>query len=84
MSSEPQCLTFQTPMGSSAQPSFPQQHQPELSHHQTITQTGMSQAQGKGGPTAAAAFLKEFSLVAEAAKRAQMAVVMRDLESISL
>lgn len=38
----------------------------------------------KGGPTATAPFLRDFSLVAEAAKRAQMAVVMRDLEGISL
>ncbi|KAL2157353.1 hypothetical protein VTH06DRAFT_6171 [Thermothelomyces fergusii] len=30
------------------------------------------------------AFLKDFTLVAEAAKRAQMAVLMRDLESVSL
>ncbi|KAK0719536.1 hypothetical protein B0H67DRAFT_483491 [Lasiosphaeris hirsuta] len=29
-------------------------------------------------------FLKDFTLVAEAAKRAQMAVLMRDLESIGL
>lgn len=38
----------------------------------------------KGGPTATAPFLRDFSLVAEAAKRAQMAVVMRDLESVTL
>ncbi|PGH09469.1 hypothetical protein GX51_00574 [Blastomyces parvus] len=31
-----------------------------------------------------AAFLKDFNLVAEAAKRAQMAVIARDLEGISL
>lgn len=30
------------------------------------------------------AFLKDFTLVAEAAKRAQMAVLTRDLESIGL
>ena len=29
-------------------------------------------------------FLKDFTLVAEAAKRAQMAVLMRDMESIGL
>lgn len=39
---------------------------------------------GDGGPTATAPFLQDFSLVAEAAKRAQMAVVMRDLEGVSL
>ena len=30
------------------------------------------------------AFLKDFTLVAEAAKRAQMAVLMRDLDGVSL
>ncbi|KAK2737957.1 hypothetical protein FQN57_007311 [Myotisia sp. PD_48] len=35
------------------------------------------------GPTATAPFLQDFSLVAEAAKRAQMAVMMRDLENVS-
>lgn len=42
------------------------------------------QVTGLGGPTATAPFLQDFSLVAEAAKRAQMAVVMRDLESVTL
>ncbi|KAA8646513.1 hypothetical protein EYZ11_012437 [Aspergillus tanneri] len=39
---------------------------------------------GPGGPTATAPFLRDFSLVAEAAKRAQMSVMMRDLESVTL
>jgi len=39
---------------------------------------------GTGGPTATAPFLRDFNLVAEAAKRAQMSIVVRDLESISL
>ncbi|CAL5867966.1 uncharacterized protein PFLUO_LOCUS2189 [Penicillium psychrofluorescens] len=39
---------------------------------------------GVGGPTATAPFLQDFSLVAEAAKRAQMSIVMRDLESVTL
>lgn len=42
------------------------------------------QVEGAGGPTATAPFLRDFSLVAEAAKRAQMSVVMRDLESVTL
>jgi hypothetical protein len=37
-----------------------------------------------GGPTATAPFLRDFNLVAEAAKRAQMSIVVRDMESISL
>jgi hypothetical protein len=39
---------------------------------------------GLGGPTATAPFLQDFNLVAEAAKRAQMGIVMRDLESVTL
>ncbi|KAF7625512.1 hypothetical protein F9C07_3790 [Aspergillus flavus] len=42
------------------------------------------QVSGSGGPTATAPFLRDFSLVAEAAKRAQMSVVMRDLEAVTL
>ncbi|KAI2722796.1 uncharacterized protein N7518_007154 [Penicillium psychrosexuale] len=42
------------------------------------------QIHGLGGPTATAPFLQDFSLVAEAAKRAQMGIVMRDLESVTL
>jgi hypothetical protein len=40
--------------------------------------------EGLGGPTATAPFLQDFNLVAEAAKRAQMGIVMRDLESVTL
>lgn len=36
------------------------------------------------GAAATTQFLDNYSLVAEAAKRAQMAVVMRDMESVSL
>ncbi|KAJ5692721.1 hypothetical protein N7462_002144 [Penicillium macrosclerotiorum] len=42
------------------------------------------QVSGLGGPTATAPFLQDFNLVAEAAKRAQMSIVMRDLESVTL
>jgi hypothetical protein len=35
-------------------------------------------------PAATTSFLNDFNLVAEAAKRAQIAVVMRDLEAVSL
>lgn len=42
------------------------------------------QIHGTGGPTATTPFLQDLNLVAEAAKRAQMAVVMRDMEGISL
>ena len=36
------------------------------------------------GPMATAPFLKDFSLVAEAARRAQMAVMMREMEGVKL
>ncbi|KAJ5475648.1 hypothetical protein N7539_007935 [Penicillium diatomitis] len=42
------------------------------------------QVSGSGGPTATAPFLQDFSLVAEAAKRAQLSIIMRDLESVTL
>jgi hypothetical protein len=42
------------------------------------------QIEGLGGPTATAPFLQDFNLVAEAAKRAQIGIVMRDLESVTL
>lgn len=61
------------------------QIQPQLqSQTQSQTQPEDESETQKGEPTATAPFLRDFSLVAEAAKRAQMAVVMRDLEGISL
>ncbi|KAJ5626283.1 hypothetical protein N7510_002592 [Penicillium lagena] len=52
--------------------------QPGTDHHYPHPINGL------GGPTATAPFLQDFSLVAEAAKRAQMSIVMRDLESVTL
>ncbi|KAF9888132.1 hypothetical protein FE257_009268 [Aspergillus nanangensis] len=51
---------------------------------QSSVESYPNQVSGPGGPTATAPFLRDFSLVAEAAKRAQMSVVMRDLESVTL
>ncbi|PYI26522.1 hypothetical protein BP00DRAFT_439927 [Aspergillus indologenus CBS 114.80] len=68
-------------------------HQPHHHHHHhqqqhldpsTHTDTYPHQITGSGGPTATAPFLRDFSLVAEAAKRAQMSVMVRDLESVTL
>ncbi|KAJ5884779.1 hypothetical protein N7495_009289 [Penicillium taxi] len=42
------------------------------------------QVSGLGGPAATTPFLQDFSLVAEAAKRAQLSIVIRDLESVTL
>ncbi|KAJ5861861.1 uncharacterized protein N7529_009171 [Penicillium soppii] len=47
-------------------------------------QTNPHQIEALGGPTATAPFLQDFNLVAEAAKRAQIGIVMRDLESVTL
>ena len=54
------------------------------SHPQPSEDYYPHQVHGLGGPAATAPFLQDFSLVAEAAKRAEMSVMMRDLEGISL
>lgn len=51
---------------------------------QPATDVYPQQVNSLGGPTATAPFLQDFNLVAEAAKRAQMGIVMRDLESVTL
>ncbi|TVY92110.1 hypothetical protein LAWI1_G002519, partial [Lachnellula willkommii] len=61
--------------------SGPTQHQqaqaaPQQQNQQTAAGSGDS-----GGTTP---FLRDFNLVAEAAKRAQMAVLMRDMEAVGL
>lgn len=56
-------------------------------HPMMTTQHQQQQAQqGHQPPSAnnAAPYLKDFNLVAEAAKRAQMAVLMRDIDEITL
>lgn len=75
-------FTFNVNVQSQSQPQTQTQTQ---THTQTQSQANeQDETEPKGGPTATAPFLRDFSLVAEAAKRAQMAVVMRDLEGISL
>jgi hypothetical protein len=58
------------------------QHQPPAA--QPADPAYPHQIHGLGGPTATAPFLRDFSLVAEAASRAQVSVVTRDLEGVSL
>ncbi|EXF78724.1 hypothetical protein COL5a_009505 [Colletotrichum fioriniae] len=54
------------------------------SSHMSTNQM-MAPAQPNGQqPPSTEAFLRDFTLVAEAAKRAQMAVMMRDFESCGL
>jgi len=68
---------FQQPQAATVmQPNFMNQQSHPYGHQ---NQQGMT-----NNPAATTSFLKDFNLVAEAAKRAQMAVVMRDLEGISL
>ncbi|BCR84628.1 uncharacterized protein ACHE_20086S [Aspergillus chevalieri] len=81
--------TANMPANSSTLGANPSQQPQSQSQKQTQIQTQQPEDESteqtqKGGPTATAPFLRDFSLVAEAAKRAQMAVVMRDLEGISL
>ncbi|KAF7172119.1 hypothetical protein CNMCM5623_004384 [Aspergillus felis] len=85
--------TNQTQFGASGQ-----QQKQQQKHNQTTSSTESAntappppaadiyphQVTGSGGPLATAPFLRDFSLVAEAAKRAQMSVVLRDLESVTL
>ncbi|KAL1873780.1 hypothetical protein Plec18167_006298 [Paecilomyces lecythidis] len=71
--SQPQASNSQNLHG--MQPSASQHHAPSSVPAQTSELAGAS---------ATAPFLRDFTLVAEAAKRAQMAVVMRDLEGITL
>ncbi|ODM14809.1 hypothetical protein SI65_09803 [Aspergillus cristatus] len=77
--------TANMPANSSTLGANPSQQPQSQSQTQTQQPEDESTEQTqKGGPTATAPFLRDFSLVAEAARRAQMAVVMRDLEGISL
>jgi len=60
-----------------------QAHKQPSNYAPTASQVPLDRKE-TGGPTATADFLRDFNLVAEAAKRAQMSIVVRDLESISL
>ncbi|KAI9709821.1 MAG: hypothetical protein M1812_007613 [Candelaria pacifica] len=74
----------------------PRERDPQLANNQIERSQGHSssleaqqpqqsqQAGGSRGSAATTPFLRDFNLVAEAAKRAQMAVIMRDLDGVSL
>lgn len=64
--------------------SVPRSEVPPATQPAMAAEVYPSEGNGLGGPTATAPFLQDFSLVAEAAKRAQMSIVMRDLESVTL
>ncbi|RDW82083.1 hypothetical protein BP6252_03195 [Coleophoma cylindrospora] len=60
-----------------------QQHQMQ-SNYGMQPAPSQQQAQAMGGQQATSPFLRDFNLVAEAAKRAQMACLMRDMEAVGL
>ncbi|KAL4974036.1 hypothetical protein BDW66DRAFT_153202 [Aspergillus desertorum] len=83
----PSAIQTQMLAQSQSQPATSQQPQQDPVHQDTQTSHSTHyphQIHGNGGPTATAPFLRDFSLVAEAAKRAQIAIVTRDLEGVSL
>ncbi|KAL3432738.1 hypothetical protein BDV09DRAFT_197500 [Aspergillus tetrazonus] len=85
--STPAAIQMQMQAQSQSQPATSQQPQQVPVHQDTQTSHPAQyphQIHGNGGPTATAPFLRDFSLVAEAAKRAQIAIVTRDLEGVSL
>ncbi|GAQ04075.1 hypothetical protein ALT_1396 [Aspergillus lentulus] len=96
MAAQPQTIlpssTNQMQFGASEQQQAQQKHSQTSSSTETANTAPPPpaadiyphQVTGSGGPLATAPFLRDFSLVAEAAKRAQMSVVLRDLESVTL
>ena len=63
--------------------SYPAQQQ-RIPQNQTVAGTYLGQRGDGGGAPETAPFLKDFNLVAEAAKRAQMACLTRDLGEVGL
>ena len=70
---------LQVEQGASSSTSAPQTHQQQYARG-----TGDGTRVGINDPSTSSPFLRDFTLVAEAAKRAQMAVVMRDLGDVTL
>lgn len=80
---QPQQMQQNQPFLAPPQPSQPQQHlqqQPQGS----VRNQYQGQRGGHGGPPETTPFLQDFTLIAEAAKRAEMACLMRDLEGCEL
>ncbi|TAQ88083.1 hypothetical protein B7494_g3621 [Chlorociboria aeruginascens] len=72
---------------SSAPTSAPQSFPPPAQSQSQSQPQAQAQTQQQRPPPvtdAASPFLRDFNLVAEAAKRAQMAVLMRDMEAVGL
>ncbi|KAK4169199.1 hypothetical protein QBC43DRAFT_284450 [Cladorrhinum sp. PSN259] len=63
---------------------MPSQHQSPSMRMKMVSPQPSHNKSSSASATSTDAFLQDFTLVAEAAKRAQMAVMMRDFESIGL
>ncbi|EZF36063.1 hypothetical protein TMEN_7258 [Trichophyton mentagrophytes] len=71
------------PAGTQTNAELQSQIQSQHASDQQIHLQGQSQTQEMCGNTATAQFLQNVNLVAEAARRAQMGILMRDFEEIS-
>ncbi|DAA78505.1 TPA_exp: Uncharacterized protein A8136_4481 [Trichophyton benhamiae CBS 112371] len=71
------------PAGTQTDAEIQSQTQTQHASDQQIHLQGHSEPQEMCGKTATAQFLQNVNLVAEAAKRAQMGILMRDFEEIS-
>jgi hypothetical protein len=77
----PSSYTTQPP---TSHPAQHQQQQRSQQHYGSSPSAYMGQRTGSAGVPTTASFLQDFNLVAEAAKRAQMACLSRDLGEIGL
>lgn len=76
---------FAASNSSSAQSSAPTSAPQSTQQQQQQQQQALQPPPQRQMPTdSASPFLRDFNLVAEAAKRAQMAVLMRDLEAVGI
>lgn len=71
--------TFSSPFSQNAQPMT---MEPQQSRHNSLSLHPVPSRQSSTSSTSSEAYLRDFNLLAEAAKRAQMACVTRDLEEM--
>jgi hypothetical protein len=79
-----QPATYFGSLAQSAPTSHPSQQQQRMPQPQNVAGTYLGQRGDGGGTPETAPFLKDFNLVAEAAKRAQVACLTRDMGDIGL
>ena len=76
---------FDTVMAAQQQQQYLQNQQHQQQHSQSYHHYPMQgQQTGTGGTPQTSSFLKDFNLIAEAAKRAQLACLMRDMDDMEL